>query len=417
MATNAPAASPQVNNAAEPVPNELASAREPGDDLAADRVLLHFARFVAAGYLFYLVAALAWIPDGAAVTASWWTPTAVTLIYGSAIVLGILTFSRRPEVLRPALAACALSYLISSGLWLPAWNGGQVDHDQGMWFSQFIGLPSLAAAAAWRPRWALTHLFVGVLLMEVIKYLVRDDAHNHSWIPEAAWSIGFCLLPVTAGIMAIRTGRILDETRAQTFAAAARSAATLARSTERMRFDALTHDGVMSTLLSAARNSSSPALTAQARSTLAQLDDLRGTDPSGFEIGGAQLAGQIRAAVGEIDNSIAVETTVTAGGELANYPREVGRTIAAAAAEAARNSLRHGGDHAKPSVSLSVDQNSIDVTVADRGVGFVAAAVPANRLGIAVSIRGRMQSLPGGAARVESRVGNGTTVRLGWRRQ
>ena len=56
------------------------------------------------------------------------------------------------------------------------------------------------------------------------------------------------------------------------------------------------------------------------------------------------------------------------------------------------------------------------VRVADDGVGFDPESVAVGRLGIAVSIRGRLARLPGGHARVHSRAGRGTTVQIRWER-
>ncbi len=56
-----------------------------------------------------------------------------------------------------------------------------------------------------------------------------------------------------------------------------------------------------------------------------------------------------------------------------------------------------------------------ELVVRDDGIGFDAAAVPPARMGIAVSIVGRMRTLPGGDARVDARPGAGTTVTLTWR--
>lgn len=53
------------------------------------------------------------------------------------------------------------------------------------------------------------------------------------------------------------------------------------------------------------------------------------------------------------------------------------------------------------------------ILVADDGKGFDTGAVPARRLGIKVSILGRMDSV-GGLARIESDGGRGTAVELLW---
>jgi hypothetical protein len=55
--------------------------------------------------------------------------------------------------------------------------------------------------------------------------------------------------------------------------------------------------------------------------------------------------------------------------------------------------------------------------VRDDGVGFKQSLVRPERLGVARSISGRMNELPGGYAVIDSRPGRGTIVLLGWVRR
>src|SRR5699024_6798083 len=103
----------------------------------------------------------------------------------------------------------------------------------------------------------------------------RGDFGAGLLIPQIAFAIMFCSIFVGGAAMALRTGRVLDATTAQTHAAAAAAATQAARAAERERFDALIHDGVMATLLAAARGQS-PADTAHlAATTVHSLDALR----------------------------------------------------------------------------------------------------------------------------------------------
>ena len=63
---------------------------------------------------------------------------------------------------------------------------------------------------------------------------------------------------------------------------------------------------------------------------------------------------------------------------------------------------------------VAFDDGGIDVTIEDDGVGFDSRDVRPHRLGILVSIRGRMSAIPGGSASVESNPGEGVLVRLRW---
>jgi signal transduction histidine kinase len=63
------------------------------------------------------------------------------------------------------------------------------------------------------------------------------------------------------------------------------------------------------------------------------------------------------------------------------------------------------------SVFAEVEPDKVAVAVRDRGKGFDPAAVPADRKGVAESIRGRM-ARHGGEAVVQSAPGEGTKVTL-----
>ena len=89
---------------------------------------------------------------------------------------------------------------------------------------------------------------------------------------------------------------------------------------------------------------------------------------------------------------------------------------AAAAAEAVRNSNRHAHSTTPTTVTVSLDSPKLTVVVADDGRGFDPQTVPADRLGITVSIRDRMAAI-GGSADIDSAPGRGTRVSLRWVQQ
>ena len=62
-------------------------------------------------------------------------------------------------------------------------------------------------------------------------------------------------------------------------------------------------------------------------------------------------------------------------------------------------------------VSVLVSAHTVSVHVIDEGVGFAPGEVPEDRLGLAESVRGRLERV-GGSARVWSGAGTGTSVHL-----
>lgn len=80
--------------------------------------------------------------------------------------------------------------------------------------------------------------------------------------------------------------------------------------------------------------------------------------------------------------------------------------------EAVENVARHAGV-AEAHLRAHSTESGVEVTLADDGAGFDAAAVGDRHRGISESISGRMASI-GGSAVIESVPGRGTTVRWSW---
>ncbi|OYD67741.1 sensor histidine kinase [Rhodococcus sp. OK302] len=378
---------------------------------AGDNIRRLFGRFICVGYFLYLILLIPDIHEASTLSDWWWNPLAVVTIFGAALALGLSTFHRDVIWVSRMAAVNAIVFIVVELLWWPAWNGEHIS-DYGLWTTNFPGVASLAAAAAWRPTAAFAHLLIAVVISQLTNHIIRVSPTMHLLVPDLLFAFTFCAVFVAAAVMALRTGQELDATIARTHAAAASAAAAEAKSVERERFDALIHDTVMSTLLSASRNNSDPTVIEQARRTVARLDDLRsGTDhETNFDIDG--VLAQFRSAASELDENITFDVDNTGPSAVDVYPTDSIRAMSAALAEALRNSMKHAGPTAHRRVSVTVTGTQLEVLVADNGVGFDPTTVSTHRLGIAVSIRGRMRQLEGGSARVQSAPGRGTTVVL-----
>ncbi|WP_160097514.1 sensor histidine kinase [Rhodococcus sp. T7] len=373
-----------------------------------------FARFIGAGYLFYFLLLVADVRSLTAVMAGWWTPLALVLFFGPGLALGVASFAFSGPRLRLLANLTAVTYPLGLMTWPLAWSGTLLPNGKGVWFSTFPALSSLAAGAVWRARWAFVQLAVVMLGAQLINYTVRTPDVRSPFVPDIAFGIGVSLLFVGAAVVAARTGQVHDATRADTFAAAASAASLQARTVERQRFDALTHDSVMSTLLAASRIPLNEGLIRQADIALTQLDGLRvGVLPT-QDFDPPAVLSHLRAAASEVDESISLAVHRSPGSEHTLIPAETVRTIGAALAEALRNSLRHAGAGAHRNVIVALGPGRLSVIVSDTGKGFDISSVPAHRLGLAVSILDRMNHLPGGSATVESRPKIGTRIELTW---
>lgn len=380
-----------------------------------DRVRRMFALFVGVGYLGYLLLLGEPITALASRMAPWWTPVMVAVVFVPGLSLLVLSHRVSIGSLRVVCGTAALSFFVAVVTWPLAWDGSHIKQTQAIWFSAFPGLASLAGVIAW-PAWAVfVHLVTACISVQWVNFVARGDVAPTMLAPEILFAIMYCLIFVGAAVMALRTGRLLDETTEDTHASAAAAAARQARAVERERFDALIHDSVISTLLTAARGGSRDDVPALAAGTLAELDEIRAGGEEDRPMNPERAVVHLRASAAAADGEALFEVTADRGGG-EPIPADAVRSVGAAAAEALRNARRHGGLGTRSRVTGIVGAEVIDVQVIDDGPGFDPAAVSSARLGIAVSIRGRMDRLAGGTAEVDSTPGRGTVVRLRWER-
>lgn len=388
----------------------VARAEARGENL--ERVTRLFGTFVGVGYFGYLLILFGSIISEASRMADWWTPTMVVVVFVPGMLLVPAARWGSLRTMQMVAATAAATYVLGPLTWVVAWNGTHVPPSQSVWLAAFPGLAAMAAVLVW-PVWvAVVYMVLGCVAVQVISFTVRTGVGAEMLVPEIAFAVMFCSIFLGGAVMALRTGRLLDETTETTYADAAAAAAQAARSVERERIDALIHDSVMSTLLVAARDGGHSDVAGLATATLAEVDSIRNDAAADEPFTPAQTVIYLRAAAADADVEARFE--VVAHASETSIPAAVVRTLGAAVAEALRNSVRHAGPQARRNVTGTVDGERVALHVVDDGVGFDPSSVPTQRLGIAVSIVGRMNGLPGGSGTVESAPGNGTAVRLRW---
>jgi signal transduction histidine kinase len=77
------------------------------------------------------------------------------------------------------------------------------------------------------------------------------------------------------------------------------------------------------------------------------------------------------------------------------------------------NSIHHAGSNAQRQVLLRGNKAGLKIVVKDNGKGFRPSRVPKNRLGLKLSIIGRMKSVDGRVF-IDSKIGAGTNVVIEW---
>lgn len=180
---------------------------------------------------------------------------------------------------------------------------------------------------------------------------------------------------------------------------------------ERAQMAAHVHDSVLQTLALIQRSAEDPQnvvrlARAQERELRAWLFEGRAPGSIGDEVTNlAEGVGLLQRHV-EADHGITVQVVM-----VGDCPLTEGlRALLDAAREATVNSAKWSG---APQVSLyaEVEPGAVMLFVRDRGQGFDPAAVPADRQGIAQSIRARMARY-GGTVVIRSVPGEGTEVEL-----
>ena len=151
---------------------------------------------------------------------------------------------------------------------------------------------------------------------------------------------------------------LLDATTNATHAAAASAAAQRARAVERERFDALIHDGVIATLLTASRPVRRQNVRALASTTLRELDELHTVSDPDQSIALDETLAQLRTATVDIDPNTSFVVTGTETAETLRIPVSTVRSMSGALAEALRNSHLHAGPRTTRTVTAALQADS-----------------------------------------------------------
>jgi signal transduction histidine kinase len=223
------------------------------------------------------------------------------------------------------------------------------------------------------------------------------------------------------GLASIAVVRILRRRTAR--ADAARSAAVRRYSTlrldeameaERVRTDALLHDSVLTTLLSASAAATPDAEALAARMAGNALRIISEQTSSALSDTLVPFAAAIAAAGPRLMPASELVDFHLADAAGVLVPEAVGEALVSATRQAVANSVKHAGPFAARIVRATPwGADGIRVTIRDDGRGFDVAAIPVERLGVRVSIVERVRRV-GGHAEIRSAPGRGTTVVLTW---
>jgi signal transduction histidine kinase len=251
-----------------------------------------------------------------------------------------------------------------------------------------------------RSRFVLRLLIAALLLAGGLGVLVSGSRSISLLRPLAGVALVIAAIVIVLGPWWLRVARdLVVERQAR------------ARAEERADMAARVHDSVLQTLALIQRRAGDPQQVAQL--ARAQERELRswlfdGQAPGSLAGDGLTLAGGVRLIQQEVEarHGIAVEAVTVGDCELDDDLT----ALLAAAREATVNAVKWSGAQVV-SVFAEVEPGQVSVFVRDRGRGFDPDSVPADRKGLAESVRARM-ARRGGQARIRSVQGEGTEVSL-----
>jgi signal transduction histidine kinase len=384
--------------------------RAPRNPLSLVRVETAIARSAAGIGLAFLIQALPSLLGQADVTRPGWTITAAAALVASLVFTVVASILRRLVTL--AMVTFAGVYLLVLITWPFAVVRPIFDSP---WFYVLMTIATSAAAIALQPVPATVYLVAVAALFGTFRVTgLGGSIPPVAAVLNAVYPIflgGAVLILVTLLRYAARDVDVAQTTALDRYTSAVRAHAMEA---ERVRVDAIVHDSVLTTLLTAARSETPEAMSlaaTMAGNAIGHLRDAALVSPQQMTaVGLPELVLRIRSSIVGLAKPFDVALDDTIRGTI---PAEAGEALHDAVVQAAVNSVNHAGDGVHRRIRITGGVDRIRVVVEDDGAGFDPRTVPGARLGVRVSILGRMRST-GGVAHVRSAPGEGATVEIEW---
>ena len=358
-----------------------------------------------------LPSALAQLPG---VKEPWGLITVLVIFVGLAVIVLLAIVQR---FVRPAMGILAVAFFLAIITWpLLAVDPEAIGPKPWVWFLCSV---FTAFAAVAFPLWLATaYTFLVPIAYGVIRALPSGGGVGAEIAGlDALYAIilGGVILVIIA--MLRQAASTVDAAQSQALAKYANAVRQHATEVERVQVDAIVHDSVLTTLLSAASARTPEAKELAARMASDAIGHLHAAEASSPEdqtlVGLDRLSERITTAANAFSSPFDLDVRDI---EVHTLPVNVAEAVYSATVQAMVNSMQHAGGSDVPR-SLSIRGGSplatVHIVVHDEGRGFDAAEVPAERLGLRVSIRERLAKV-GGHARIESEIGGGTTVTILW---
>lgn len=311
-------------------------------------------------------------------------------------------------------AALSISTLFALATWPLQLDGGalQVAENPWMWWS--LGIAGISAVGAFGIAISSVIVFLlptGWFLLQISNIGVPVDP----WVAFEQSAFSFLIsvvLSVLVVVLRYESAKV-DEANQKSNEAAIELAKSDAIQRERDRVDALVHDSVLTTLLVAANardDSAENDAHELAKVAMQKLDSAQETMSQSQTISVNSLFSALSLVIERQHEKVLINSE----GESDFWvPSPVAEALTESTLQAVSNAVQHAGTDSQIEVLLRGAARGIKIVVKDNGRGFRVSRVPKNRLGLKLSIIGRLQSV-GGRAFIDSKLGVGTNIILEW---
>jgi signal transduction histidine kinase len=310
----------------------------------------------------------------------------------------------------------AISYFLALVLWPTFVTEPHPDGDGRPWLWYLCTVATACAVVAFSVRWAALCTIAAPVVFGVVRTL--PSGGSAGWelaVLDAVYAIilgGVVLVIIT---MLRQAASAVDAAQSAALNRYSTVVRQHARENERVHVDAIVHDSVLTTLLSAAFADGAHAqrlAATMANDAISHLQEAKAAQPgAGSPVTTDEIAERVRAAALAMSFDFASHGT-----SAAKLPYHASEAVHAAAVQAMVNSVQHAGDDPSVARTVTVDcpsRGGMVVRVADTGRGFDEAQIPEGRLGVRVSIRERIANACGSVV-IEAEPGSGTVVTLRW---
>lgn len=343
-------------------------------------------------------------------------------IFAKALIFGGLLLSVAASILKRWVlfvnGFVAVAWFVVMATWPIGVADATVVSELRPWPWFICTVATAAAAVAW-PVWAaVVALVVAPLTYGIVRVTPAGGAAP---LELAAYDViyaiilgGAVLIIITMLRQAAASVDLAQSTAIDHYSDAVRQHAT---EVERVQVDAIVHDSVLTTLISAARSHAPEAEALAARmasNAMGYLRDAAASSPDdATKVQVRDLALRVRLAADAL--SVPFENR---SGDISDWdlPSQAAEAVYSAAVQSMVNSAQHAGS--APDILRWVGVRcapggGVVAVVGDTGAGFDPQAVPTARMGLRVSILERVSNA-GGHVDVDSHPGGGTVITIRW---